>query len=259
MDYEPIPQDLKEQAQLLQTILLATCEGDRSTHNHTYIELRSALTDDPAIKALLPDFVRTCRDLAHFWGYIRGVSGQWEPRRMHVRTGLTSLFDYAEGTYRKPVDDVASDVLQRFDPDGVASIWRKALARRHSDPEGAITAARTLLETVCKHIIEKEGGTYGEKDDLPALYKATAKLLNLAPSQHTQDIFKQILGSVTGTIEGLGALRNKISDAHGQGGRPVRPLPRHAQLAVNLAGALATYLIETWIDKSLAGQGGDRQ
>lgn len=254
MDYEPIPEGLKEQAQLLQTILLTACEGDRSTHNHTYVELRQALTGDPAIKPLLPDFVRTCRDLGHFWGYIREVSGQWEPRRMHVRTGLTALFDHAEGTYRKPVDEVASGVLQRFDPDGVAGIWKKALNRRHTDPEGAITAARTLLETVCKHILEKTDIPYAEKDDLPALYKATANKLNLAPSQHTEGIFKQILGGVTGTIEGLGALRNKISDAHGQGGRAVRPLPRHAQLAVNLAGALATYLIETWIEKASTSQ-----
>jgi hypothetical protein len=51
---------------------------------------------------------------------------------------------------------------------------------------------------------------------------------------------------VTKVGEGLGFLRNRISDAHGQGPRPVRPLPRHAQLAVNLAGAV-TYIVETWL------------
>jgi hypothetical protein len=162
---------------------------------------------------------------------------------------MTPLFDHVEGTNRAPIDAVASDVLQNFDPEGVAGVWQKALDRRHSDPEGAITAARTLLETVCKHILDKTSTPYNEKDDLPALYRATATKLNIAPSQHTKEVFKQILGGVTSVVGGLGALRNRISDSHGQGSKPVRPLPRHAQLAVNLAGAAATFLIETWLAK----------
>jgi hypothetical protein len=29
-------------------------------------------------------------------------------------------------------------------------------------------------------------------------------------------------------------LRNRLGDAHGQGKRPVKPLPRHAELTVNM-------------------------
>lgn len=249
MDYKPIPDDLAERVLLLQTILLSACEGSRS-QNEAYVELRRELRTDPATRALVPDFMNVCRDLPHFWGHIKTVDDQWEPRRKYVRDTLSPLFDFVEGTHRKPVDAVASDALQKFDADGVSSVWQKALDRRHSDPEGAITAARTLVETVCKHILDKTNTTYSDKDDLPALYRATATQLNLAPSQHTEAIFKQILGGVTAAIEGLGALRNRISDAHGQGSKPVRPQPRHAQLAVNLAGALATYLIETWLARS---------
>jgi hypothetical protein len=48
-------------------------------------------------------------------------------------------------------------------------------------------------------------------------------------------------------------LRNKIGDAHGKGGKPVKPSPRHAALAVNLAGTMATFLVETWLAKKEAG------
>ncbi len=81
---------------------------------------------------------------------------------------------------------------------------------------------------------------------MPALYRAVAIKLQIAPSQHTEDAFKRILGGATSVVEGLGSLRNKIGDAHGQGGKPVRPTARHAQLAVNLAGAMATFLVDTW-------------
>lgn len=120
------------------------------------------------------------------------------------------------------------------------------MERRATDPEGAITAARTLLETVCKHILDEQGLVYVDTDDLPKLYKATAGSLNLSPSQHTEQVFRQILGGCQAVVEGLGAVRNRHSDAHGRGKQGVRPLPRHAELAVNLAGTMATFLIATW-------------
>ncbi|WP_246777474.1 abortive infection family protein [Rhizobium sp. BG4] len=73
-----------------------------------------------------------------------------------------------------------------------------------------------------------------------------AKELNLAPDQHTEEPIKQILGGAMTLVNGIGTLRNRLSDAHGRGGSlPVRPSPRHASLAVNTAGAVATFLVET--------------
>ncbi len=116
-----------------------------------------------------------------------------------------------------------------------------------SDPEGEITAARTLLETVCKHILDARGIEYDSKKiDLPELYKLASQELNLSPSQHTQEVFKQILGSCSGVVSGLGTLRNRLGDAHGQGKLPVRPAPRHAELAVNLSGSVALFLVTTF-------------
>jgi len=47
-------------------------------------------------------------------------------------------------------------------------------------------------------------------------------------------------------VEGFGALRNKLSDPHGKGPKGAKPDTRHADLAVNLAGSMAMFLIETW-------------
>ncbi|MGC9949723.1 MAG: hypothetical protein ABSF64_25425 [Bryobacteraceae bacterium] len=46
----------------------------------------------------------------------------------------------------------------KIDSQSIGELWRKALDRRHEDPEGAITAARTLLESVCKHILDESAG-----------------------------------------------------------------------------------------------------
>ena len=128
----------------------------------------------------------------------------------------------------------------------ISEAWQKALDRRHQDPEGAITAARTLLESVCKRILDECGVEYSDNADLPKLYGLTTKELNLAPNQHTEEVFKKILGGAHSVVDGLANLRNRLGDAHGQGKRPVKPLPRHAELAVNMAGSMASFLLATF-------------
>ena len=116
--------------------------------------------------------------------------------------------------------------------------------------------ARTLIEAVTKRILEETGAEYSDRDDLPRLYGNAAKALNLAPSQHTEEAIKAILGGAMTVVNGLGTLRNRLSDSHARGGRlPVRPSPRHANLAVNVAGAIATFLVETHLEQKAAAVG----
>jgi hypothetical protein len=75
---------------------------------------------------------------------------------------------------------------------------------------------------------------YEDTIELPKLYKITADKLNLAPHNHQEEIFRQILGSCQSVVSGLGSLRNKVGDAHGKGVQHIKPHERHAKLAVNL-------------------------
>jgi hypothetical protein len=103
-----------------------------------------------------------------------------------------------------------------------------------------------LLESVCKTILEDRGVGYDDRrDDLPKLYGRVSKALKLAPSDHTEEQFRAILGGCTTVVNGLESIRNRASDAHGQGRRAYKPAERHAALAVNLAGSMALFLIET--------------
>ncbi len=213
-----------------------------------YKNLRADFMNDPDLNRLVPQFVRTSLDQKAIWGHMSAVhsgQGAYDARRKHIHEAFQPLLDRL-ADIGAPADAGVSEALTRYDAEGVNDAWQKALARRKSDPEGAITSARTLLEEVCKHILDDAGIQYEDKWDLPKLYSETAKLLNLAPSQHTEDTFKRILGGCQTVVENLGGLRNKVSDAHGGGRRRVRPAERHATLAVNLAGSMATFLIETW-------------
>ncbi|MBM3927183.1 MAG: hypothetical protein FJ335_01795 [Sphingomonadales bacterium] len=145
-----------------------------------------------------------------------------------------------------PADAEISDALAKFEPDQVHARWTAALDRRSDDPAGAITLARTLLEDVCQWLLDDLAIPAADQDDLPALYRKLSKGLKLAPDDHSEQVFKQILGNCQSVVESLGALRNKLGDAHGGGPKRARPAARHAELAVNLAGSMATFLVATW-------------
>ncbi|SFK71789.1 abortive infection family protein [Caulobacter sp. UNC279MFTsu5.1] len=126
-----------------------------------------------------------------------------------------------------PNDEAITASLVAFNPTDIGARWQAAQDRRLTDPSGAITLSRTLLEDVCKWILHEAGDTSdADKDELPALYRKLAKAMSLAPDDHTEAIFKQILGGCSAIVEGLGALRNKLSDAHSPGPKRARPMSR---------------------------------
>lgn len=251
MIYEDeLPSSALERAKMMENLMTARATGDMTASTTVYEHLRQEVMQSEELQNLLPSFVRTCRTLDVFWPFIQRTAGKYAERREFISQAFTPLIEHLEGRNRAPGDVVTSDALETFDAEGVHVVWSKALARRNADPEGAITVARTLLETVCKRVLDELRVKYTDKEDLPQLYRMAAKELNLAPDQHTEEPIKQILGGAMNLVNGIGTLRNRLSDAHGRGGAlPVRPSPRHASLAVNTAGAVATFLVETLVAK----------
>ncbi len=165
------------------------------------------------------------------------------------RVSGAPLFKVVHRVGAAPSDVEIGTAIANFEPQQIKPRWEAALESRTTDPERAITLARTLLEDVCKWILHESQKEWEEKDDLPSLYRKTSEILNLAPDNHTEQIFKQILGSCQSVVNALGSLRNKLGDAHSIGPRRTRPAARHAELAVNLSGAMAQFLIATWQSK----------
>lgn len=155
-----------------------------------------------------------------------------------------------------PSHVIISGTLARFNPEQIHARWEAALERRSSDPAGAITLARTLLEDVCRWLLSDLDVSVSDNDDLPSLYRKLSKALKLAPDDHSEQVFKQILGSCQSVVESLGALRNKLGDAHGGGPKKAKPAARHAELAVNLSGSMCTFLVATWEARNMTDPNG---
>jgi hypothetical protein len=242
-------EQLIEQVEHLQKILIDRIhyENRPDRDYERYSKLRRSLIQSARVRSALPEFVLECRTLDHAHRRINNEAPRPEfSAREYVWESFKDLFDLLEQELIAPSDFEITETLESLDSNQIHGAWKKALDRRSSDPEGAVTMARTLLESTCKHLLEEMEKSYNRKDDLPTLYSNVAEELNLSPSQHTEEIFSRILGSAQQVVEGLGAVRNRHSDAHGDSSVTGRPSERHAELAVNLAGSTASFLVKTY-------------
>lgn len=241
--------ELIEKVERLKSMLVARATGSAGDDGE-YFRLRAELLRDPRLKDRLPRCVKTCRNLDEFWGFIKPKFAHYAERREFLREEFDPLLATLEAAGTAVTDTSVDEALLRVvDWDHVQAAWRRAQERRTVDPEGAITAARTMLEAVCKHILDERHVAYDARADLPPLYATVAKSLNLAPDQHGEQVFKQVLGGCATAVNGFASLRNMWSDAHGRAKASVRPKARHAELAVNLAGTLASFLIATHTER----------
>ncbi len=127
----------------------------------------------------------------------------------------------------------------------------RALANARTDPEDAVTAACSLLESVCRSILIELGRPLPPKKDIDGLVRAVQEPLGLSPGRTDlpvliQDDVRQILGGLTTVSKGIGALRTHGGDAHGRERGHPRIDTRIARLAIHAASTLSLFLIETW-------------
>lgn len=236
----------------MQNALIAYATGSKADFD--YAKERKELLSILAIDSKIPSFVKHCNNLDQYWGFISSKFAKYKERRTYIWNEFSPLIEYLEASSVSPSDEHIDTGLKELESDQVHAVWQKALERKTTDPEGAITTAKTLLETVCKHILDDATISYSSKTDLPKLWSKCAAHLNLSPSQHSEQAFKAILQGCHTIVQYLGTIRNQISDAHGQGRRPIKPKPRHAELAVNVAGAMVSFLVQTWKEREEQAQ-----
>lgn len=76
--------------------------------NEEYEALRAQLAADSQARLLLPEFVRRCRDLGHFWDFIKPKFAHYAERREFLRDEFAPMLDVLEGS-PSPTPEAAVD------------------------------------------------------------------------------------------------------------------------------------------------------
>lgn len=163
-----------EKAVYMQRILTNHATQDGPSNDEHYRVLRKYFLDRADTQRYVPSWVRTNSDLQQLWQYIKHKLPTHRERREFIWSEFRPLLDYLKGLAGSPLEEETEGGLGALDSGYVVSIWRKALARRNTDPDGAITSARSLLEDVLKHVLDECGVEYGSSSELYELYKAVS-------------------------------------------------------------------------------------
>lgn len=246
---------------------------EKAGHVSSYTGARRSLVDafhasidfnDPAQQYRL---LRVYVEAIESWGRRgedRALAADARALITRLRNDGAPIDDEARITSAAPV--AAAIPLERFprigDPGALAQHLERISGSITSDPAAAIGASKELVESVCKHVLDDYGATYGRKDDLPGLYRKVAEALSLTresvpDSSKGSQAAQKALQNLATTVQSLAELRNELGWGHGR--TSVSPaLARHARLAYNAARAVAEFLLDTWHARREADETGLR-
>jgi hypothetical protein len=127
---------------------------------------------------------------------------------------------------------------------------QRALQNVASDPEAAVTAACSLLESLFKVYIADEKLPLPSDQSIKPLWRVVQQHIGWDTATADDDI-KRVLGAMSTLVDGIGSLRTHAGSAHGHGRATYKLQGRHATLAVNASYTLATFVIQTWNQRSV--------
>lgn len=162
--------------------------------------------------------------------------------------GRIRLIEAGKGV---PVLRELAGLSEVIDFDTVSRDLERALASSKTDPEDAVTAACSTVESVCRSILIELDEPLPSKKDVQGLYNAVKQPLGLSPDRSDIDPLiandvRQILSGLATVIAGVGALRTHGGDAHGRGKGFARIDERIARLSIHAASTAVLFLLETW-------------
>lgn len=129
--------------------------------------------------------------------------------------------------------------------DSVQIEFERALQHAVADPAAAITAASSMIESVCKVYLEDRGIPLPARQDIGHLWKAVSNDVGFDPGSKEDNDVRKVLSGLISVVTGIGALRTHAGSAHGRGRRKYKLEPRHARLAIHASQTVVAFLLET--------------
>ena len=210
-----------------------------------FAEKRENVFSISRIYEYIPSYLKTRSKLSEIQSLAKEKGGYAE-RRLFITESFAPVLEFLHSELATPTGQPVVAAFTNISSASVRESYQKAIDRIANDPSGAITASRSLLEAVCKHILDDSGEQYSNSADLPDLFKITVKQMNLAPDQHSEPGLRQMLQGCVSVVQGVGAFRNIAGDAHGKSASAGLVEKHHAVLAVGAACSVASFLIESW-------------
>lgn len=161
-----------------------------------------------------------------------------EQRRSYEKCQL--ILDKYKGT----INALNIPALKKINSEYIRSITQRAIENvNKGNFDEALTLARTLLEDVFIHIIEKQNISVKSNGQIQDLYKQVRTLYNMHNDSNMDKRINGLLSGLNNIVSAIGEMRNTAGSAHGYGSKRISIKDYHARLCVNSAMALADFVL----------------
>ncbi|MCY4332428.1 MAG: abortive infection family protein [Cyanobacteria bacterium MAG CAR1_bin_15] len=167
---------------------------------------------------------------------------------------IKEAIDTQEIKNQNHVITLSHELKQREDLYSVHTDLERALNQADLDPASAVTAASSMIESMCKVYLEERRIQLPTKQTIKPLWEKVSNSLGLDPSSKEDNDIKQVLSGLIAVVSGVGALRTHTGSAHGRGKMIYRLQPRHAWLVINASSTIVTFLLATDNEKTSESQ-----
>ena len=222
-----------------------------SGNKSLFAPLRAYFINEQSYQDIVPAWLKANRDPSGLRSYMQQDNRGYRERRALIQEGLAALHDACERG--------APGASPAYDPElftgyeSVEILWQKAQRRLENDPPGAITAARSMLESLFKHILDERSVGYTSAEDTISLYRKVQGEFGLLPANAATEPLRQFMSGCASIVNGIANFRNASGDAHGRG-QDYEIVPTYfAELEVDMAGTLARFLVEYLRDGNVRG------
>lgn len=242
MEKEQLITQVRKNHQLI--IDLATGKSTSTFYEEYEGARRELLELDPGILTAVPKWIYENRYGSEFWPFIKKISPKYQGRRDFINKSFAEIYDFIEKGSDQPISLSIAEANLAIENDYVDLLWKKIYSRRSYDKEGAVTACKTLIETVLKHLLDAQDIEHSSRDDIKDLYKKVSRVYGLEPGEQKSEDFTKLCSGYISIIEGIAAIRNKYSDAHGKSDKLTTELEQyHVDFVINSTGAISTFLL----------------
>ncbi|WP_327131984.1 abortive infection family protein [Streptomyces sp. NBC_01343] len=238
--FSPVaPEDLKYQD-----------SGQRRTEFMLYAEGVDWTDEGHVRRALLvfEDFIREYRDPED-----QGTPKWLADIKVRLDRDGYALNDRGQISWINP-PVLVRDLSGLSDPSGIVVELERIRRDLTTDPQGAIGAAKQLIEATAKTALRELGVTVEKKPDVPILVAMVHKELRLDAASAPEGpdgskAIKRILSGAVNIAVGVAELRNQgFGSGHGQASAPSGLGVRHARLTVNAAVTWCELILDTLTD-----------
>ncbi|MFD9469926.1 abortive infection family protein [Streptomyces goshikiensis] len=226
--------------------------GQRRTEFMRYAEGVDWTDERHVRRALLvfEDYIRKYRDPGE-----EGTPRWLEDIKVRLDRDGYHLNDKGQISWVNP-PVLVRDLSGLSDPSGIVVELERIRRDLTTDPQGAIGAAKQLIEATAKTALRELGVVVEKNRDVPILVAMVHKELRLdaasAPDgPDGSKAIKKILSGAVNIAVGVAELRNQgFGSGHGQASAPSGLGVRHARLTVNAAVTWCELILDTMADPS---------